>query len=1526
MAFSFSSAGGGGFGASPTSSGAAQVQDGPELQEVSTDQIGFASINGEAKLQILGGAWDPLPPPTSSLLAIASRKGLLAAAGPDALVLASTQSVRDALRSDTTTEDGKTRTIQPQITIRQPRLGHVAFSADESVLVMSKQEGGGFIAYQVDRVEAGQIEPALQISTNNVGLRALVPNPIPESAELFAGITYNGELLLADLKAAQLRSGPNGSVLKTGVSCLSWSNRGKQLVVGLADGTATQLKPDGTVVSDIPRPPSVSSEVHVSGISWLENDTFFIIYTPNDTSEGILPSEYYIVNRELKTTNYTFQKLPEVLLPFGVERLPTFHFIGRLRNFPPHIQDLLVLTATTATDVGLVSKTDKALSNDNPVTGAFALTTINDDTRRAQLPLSAAMEDTSPIGMAFDLSSTEKVPNPIPSDPEILETEHPVPNLMILNNEGILVSSWIIYNDSVREKTSFSGFPSGGEAQQASMQTPTSPEAGNTPATTTTPFSAPTSTFGQSSYGSSTPFGKPAESILGPSTTQSSSAFANASGNTFGTPSTIGGGKSSWTSTGFGSNNALGSASTSAFGKPAFGSPAPLGGAAPAFGAPAFGSTGIPTARTPASGQPAAPPPSTFGSRGGVLGGGSIASPFAAASNKQSGFASFSQSNGFGAFGASKQDTNNESPFGKANGASIFSQPTSDSPFAPKKEGFAGFANPTTDTSKSSFGSAGGFKLGSTFQGDGTAKDDFPQPAQPSGFGFGGSFGDLLRETKSEISPTHDAEREMEDDVDDKDDASSTGTERPFTGVSLGAVTTKEPQNLVTPPSTLSQSKATPAPPVSNLFGMGQQSTTPQPPPPVTTTGWSFGNPPSTTPKDTPAPSHPSLFGTKSQLEETPAAVQNSEPVKTFADIPQPLFGAPQKQPDDPKIKEEPPSDDEKVDLKDIPEAPLPPEPVSKPRYVSGDTSASSSDSKTASNDPPLPPDFLPANRSVTETADQEELPSDEDDFSSDFEGSGEDVTGDISPVEDPGEDQSEQVQTSPESSFGRGAEKSPVASPTGGLFTKVAAEDTTQKPSRPLFGEVGAGPVFPPPKTQESPRSPSPVRHLSANDLLKADARSVSAPLHRGSAIDQRKTDFSQSSVAAQAAQTREEEARKEAARQGAATRDRAAVEAEQFEALEDNEDERIQKELGNPVQPSQELDSFITYQPDAVEESAKSGIPAQIERLYRDINSMVLTLGINARSLSAFMLYQTSQEPNASWPDVLRSETPMDALNDEWVFDDISNLHEGQEVLESMLEHSKVDGIAGKLQQCQNLLSRELFDLRTKLTAVRKTLHSRTSAEPSVIAPLSAEQFSIQHDLRKASASAQTKLVQMEDNLAVLRAKLSESGISESSGRRRSLAGRAGSQKKPTVEAVSNTITKMTAMAEKKSADVDILEAQLRKLDATLGQSVNGRHSLTESPSTPRRIRTPQSPVTPGSDDGSVYHTPDSKLASSTRSTPSTNRRAFGSSINRDMVAISNEDKERWQAKARKRKEVASALKGVLEERRSKATAAKA
>jgi nucleoporin NUP159 len=194
-------------------------------------------------------------------MSIASRRGLVAAAGPDVIILASTESVRKAFEGQI--GNGHIKAFQPQLTLPMPmRISQVAFSADESYLVLSAENGGGLAVYDVAALLNGNSQTAFEMPTNGQALRALVPNPIPEKGELFAVITADGNLMMANLKDRTFVSGLNGQVLKNGVSCLSWSTKGKQLIAGLVDGTAYQMTPDGEAKGEIPKPPGVDDKSH----------------------------------------------------------------------------------------------------------------------------------------------------------------------------------------------------------------------------------------------------------------------------------------------------------------------------------------------------------------------------------------------------------------------------------------------------------------------------------------------------------------------------------------------------------------------------------------------------------------------------------------------------------------------------------------------------------------------------------------------------------------------------------------------------------------------------------------------------------------------------------------------------------------------------------------------------------------------------------------------------------------------------------------------------------------------------------------------------------------------------------------------------------------------------------------------------------------------------------------------------------------------------------------------------------------
>jgi nucleoporin NUP159 len=216
-------------------------------------ELGFLSIAGDSKVR-LTSSWDTLPAPTSSLLGIASRKGLVAAAGPDQITIATTESVRKGFEAPRD-GDSDIRSFEPQLKLPMPmRVSQLAFTADENYLILSAESGGGLAVYEVQSLLSGSTNSAFELSTNGESLRVLAPNPTAEKAELCAIVTANGNLHMANLKERRL-SDP----LKSQVSCVSWSSKGKQLCAGLADGTIHQMTPEGEAKAEIPKPSTVGS-------------------------------------------------------------------------------------------------------------------------------------------------------------------------------------------------------------------------------------------------------------------------------------------------------------------------------------------------------------------------------------------------------------------------------------------------------------------------------------------------------------------------------------------------------------------------------------------------------------------------------------------------------------------------------------------------------------------------------------------------------------------------------------------------------------------------------------------------------------------------------------------------------------------------------------------------------------------------------------------------------------------------------------------------------------------------------------------------------------------------------------------------------------------------------------------------------------------------------------------------------------------------------------------------------------------
>ena len=1158
---------------------------------------------------------------------------------------------------------------------------------------------------------------------------------------------------------------------------------------------------------------------------------------------------------------------------FGLDRSPPFQFAQRLREFPPNLEDIVVLASTASPDISLVTKSRIPLADGAP-SGVFTVTAMAEDSRRAQLPVSDGMGDTSPIGVALDLSSKDNVSRPLPKE-EYEASQSPLPALMVLNNEGILSTWWFVYAESIRQGTTYPGLVVAGGPYPAQIPSkePQSLQSTTSPAQSGPAFGS--TTFGKPSTPAASPFGSalnpPSQNAFGSNTT-STSVFGAPS--TFGQPSVPLGAQSSG----------------GAFGKPAFGSSTPMG--ASTQGA-AFGMTGGLGNRASPWGTPqggtAAATGSVFGQSGFSA---SKATPFGASG--LGGNMSTPTSGGFSSF-ASKPSpfmtaapsSGSESPFGK---------PATSTPFGSGTNTTSSFGMPSpkaAETPQSTFGS-GGFTLGSTFKGDGTSANDAPKPTGESGGSmFGSGFGNALGGTAENASQSKDAEMD--------DEPESTLPEKP-----------KEA------PST-------------------QESTTPAATP---------NAPKLQFPQPSAPPKVGGLFGTQAQDKTTPAAVSTSQPTgfsistldKKDSEKPAPLPTTPKDSPikpdearpsieTSPKIKEEPHSDNEgNMSALDEPappadysnpgtpskakstEPPLPPESTSKASFAPGD----SSNSSKSSDEAPLPPDFLPSKTKLkeVESARPEEatLPSgDEDDSGGlseedvyeteeeyeatdeegevhDEEGSGIDVADEISPT-------TATPKITPGSSFGAPAEKSPPGS--GGLFSRITAPPGRELP-KALFGEVGkTAPILPPPSKapQQSPRSPSPVRAISQlrNPLRPDNARTVSAP-GPFQALNSRKAALSKTTIPSKPLVT-PEKARSQAREQAAA--ERARKKAEEEQDLSDHEDERVREELKSDVEGTLVLDPFLAHQ-DYVGAIDKPGVPGQIETLYRDINSMIDTLGLNARSLKAFIKGHEEMHSKDG------ARTRDDLERDGWCLIEIGDLPNIEDGLANKLESGRTRDVQQKLDECRSIRKDTAF-IRAKSADIGRAIATHSDpdeVESTRLAPLTLDQSTQQHDLRKKMAKFQKVLVEAEENITLLRAKLASFDNGKSKGG-------SAAMKKPTVEAVTNTIKKMTSIAEKKCIDIEVLEQQMRGLRfSSLPRSQRGSRE-----STPMNfISGHPSPRRKGASNlGASAHTPHrgSLLG----------RSVGGNSPGKGVSAMMPEDVERYKDRARRRGEINAVLKSSFQ-----------
>jgi nucleoporin NUP159 len=318
-----------------------------------------------------------------------------------------------------------------------------------------------------------------------------------------------------------------------------------------------------------------------------------------------------------------------------------------------------------------------------------------------------------------------------------------------------------------------------------------------------------------------------------------------------------------------------------------------------------------------------------------------------------------------------------------------------------------------------------------------------------------------------------------------------------------------------------------------------------------------------------------------------------------------------------------------------------------------------------------------------------------------------------------------------------------------------------------PKAPQMFAPPV---PAVRESPRSPSPVRSAST-PAGKVFSRPPSRP----------------SSVRPQFTQSMQ-------------THPPKPVEPVVTPAsLQDKEAERNRSILESSIQPTLNLAKYITHQ-DYVGSKGEGKVSAQIETLFCDINSMVDTLGLNARALTEFV-----EGHNSLMPDNGRTKEDLERPEEDegWCLVEVDDLITVERSLADEIDSERVEDKDSKTTELY-AMRKELVRTKNKLKEVKRFLEQAKDEEKKEQrrkAPLDKATEAQQREIRRDMAKFLKVLVEAEEAVSMLKVKLASSG--------RQAAGQV-----PTVEAVEKTVKKMTQWAEEKGADMDVLEAQMKKL----------------------------------------------------------------------------------------------------------------
>nr|XP_015798302.2 nuclear pore complex protein Nup214 isoform X1 [Nothobranchius furzeri] len=375
------------------------------------------------KVQVFEPA-EELPKDRSSLLTVSNKYGLTFVGLDRTFKVYMTQDILNADKAEGNSNVVvKGMPVLSAVTVGL-NLHHLALSCDELTLSVcgESEETGLFISFydvrtfmnkaRPQKLPFASLQPAVDPGTL---VQDLKWNPAQTS--MLAACLSDGSMMILDVTdvvKVQAQLPPT-----SGITCISWSPKGKQVAAGKMNATVSQYTPALEEKKVIPPPHFYTSDEPVKALDviWLRTFVFAVVYAAAD---GCLetPPDLVLISIPKKD-----EKVETKYLNFGdsvygscTER-QHHYFLSHIEDW-----DLLFAASAASIEVSVMARQDEKMWE----------LWILEDASRAELPVTETNEDTLPLGLAMDFTSQQEIQI---TDEKTLP---PAPTMLMLSTEGLL--------------------------------------------------------------------------------------------------------------------------------------------------------------------------------------------------------------------------------------------------------------------------------------------------------------------------------------------------------------------------------------------------------------------------------------------------------------------------------------------------------------------------------------------------------------------------------------------------------------------------------------------------------------------------------------------------------------------------------------------------------------------------------------------------------------------------------------------------------------------------------------------------------------------------------------------------------------------------------------------------------------------------------------------------------------------------------------------------------------------------------